>query len=369
MTEVRSHMTMLLTGDVMIGRGVDQLFDIHCDPQLFEAWVTDARHYVNLAEAKHGSIPRPVTHAYVWGDSLEDSAHEKPDIRIINLETCLTLSKAFAASKSIHYRAHPNQVGILRAAHIDGCVLADNHTMDWGREGLEETLKALKNVNIRCAGAGLNILDAEEAIPFSLPGITLKVVAWGSLTSGIPVTWQAGAKQSGVNIIECASLSHILQTLQALKAKDTLLLVSIHWGNNWGHDISCQQRSLAHTLVDQGRASIVHFHSSHHPKAIEVHRHRLILYGAGDLINDYEGIPGYEEYLPDLGMIYFPLIDGISGQLVTLRMRVYARRNMRLIRATEKEVMELSSLLQRPCLDLGTRLIHTGGNTLIIDTR
>lgn len=367
MSEGDTHLTLLLTGDVMIGRGVDQLFDIHCDPQLYEPWVTDARHYVSLAEAKHGSIPQPVSYAYVWGDFLEDCATEKPDFRMINLETSLTLSNAYAPRKGIHYRAHPSQVGILRAANIDGCVLGNNHILDWGRDGLEETLKTLKNANIRWAGAGLNAHAAEEGMGFSLSSKNLEVVAWGSVTSGIPLAWQAGMHQSGVNILECSSLSHVLKKLQGLKPSNNVVLVSIHWGDNWGYDIPHEQRSLAHALIDQGGASIVHFHSSHHPKAIEIHSHRLILYGAGDLINDYEGIEGYEEYLPDLGVTYFPRIDGTTGQLLSLRMRVYARRNMRLIRATEKEVMDLSSLLREPCLALGTRLSQRAGNSLTIE--
>lgn len=368
MSAAHSQITMMLTGDVMIGRGIDQLFEPHCHPKLHEPWMTDARHYVDLAEGINGPIPQPVTHTYVWGDSLEDCAKEKPDFRIINLETSLTLSETFATEKSIHYRAHPNQVGILRAANIDGCILANNHIMDWGREGLKETIHTLNVANIRYAGAGCDADEAQKAIEFSLPSTTLKLAAWGSVTSGIPLNWQAGEQQSGVNIMEVLSLRHILQTLKALSAKGTLLIVSIHWGDNWGNDIPLEQRSLAHTLIERGGASIVHFHSSHHPKAIELHRNRLILYGAGDLINDYEGITGHEEYLPHLGVIYFPLIDLISGQVVTLRLRVYVRRNMRLIRATEKEVAELSSFLRKPCFALGTRLIQADGNTLMLDT-
>ena len=76
---------------------------------------------------------------------------------------------------------------------------------------------------------------------------------------------------------------------------DDLIIVSVHWGSNWGYDVPEEQRRFAHALIDKAGVSVVHGHSSHHPKAIEVYRDRLILYGCGDFLNDYEGIKGYEE--------------------------------------------------------------------------
>ena len=75
-----------------------------------------------------------------------------------------------------------------------------------------------------------------------------------------------------------------------------LVIASIHWEPNWGYEISDEHRSFAHALIDQAHVSIVHGHSSHHPKAIEIYKNQLILYGCGDFLNDYEGIHGYEEF-------------------------------------------------------------------------
>jgi poly-gamma-glutamate capsule biosynthesis protein CapA/YwtB (metallophosphatase superfamily) len=77
-----------------------------------------------------------------------------------------------------------------------------------------------------------------------------------------------------------------------------LIVVSVHWGPNWGYDIPHQQRRFAHALIDKANVSIIH--GQHHLKAIEVYRDRLILYGCGDFLNDYEGIKGYEEFRDDL---------------------------------------------------------------------
>jgi poly-gamma-glutamate capsule biosynthesis protein CapA/YwtB (metallophosphatase superfamily) len=68
----------------------------------------------------------------------------------------------------------------------------------------------------------------------------------------------------------------------------------------------------------KGRRFPSHGHSSHHTKAIEIYRSRLILYGCGDFLNDYEGIGGYEEFRDDLALMYFPDMDPTSAVLVAL---------------------------------------------------
>jgi hypothetical protein len=90
-------------------------------------------------------------------------------------------------------------------------------------------------------------------------------------------------------------------------------VASIHWGSNWGYEISPEQRDFAHRLVESETVDIVHGHSSHHPRGIEVHRRRPILYGCGDFVNDYEGIRGQEEFRSDLVLGYFLSLEPGSG--------------------------------------------------------
>ncbi len=74
------------------------------------------------------------------------------------------------------------------------------------------------------------------------------------------------------------------------------MVVSIHWGGNWGYGIPGEQRQFAHRLIDQAGVDVVHGHYSHHAKGIEVYHDKLILYGCGDFLNDYEGISGQERF-------------------------------------------------------------------------
>src|SRR5262245_24146368 len=152
---------IFLGGDVMTGRGIDQALPHPVNPNLFEPYVRDAREYVALAEKANGSIPRPLNCDYIWGDALRELEGAEVDLRIANLETAVTSAETPWPEKGIHYRMHPQNIGCLTAAQINGWALANNHVLDWGYNGLSETLKTLDAAGISHAGAGN---DAEEAM-------------------------------------------------------------------------------------------------------------------------------------------------------------------------------------------------------------
>ena len=184
-------LTLFLSGDVMAGRGIDQVLPHPSDPVLYETYVRDARDYVRLAEAANGPIPKPRDLAYIWGDALAVLTTINPDLRIINLETSVTVSNDWLA-KGINYRMHPDNIGCLTAANIDCCILANNHVLDWGEAGLVETLDVLTAAGIKGVGAGKNRQGAQAAATFTFRDRgRILVLAYGSGTSGIPVTWAA----------------------------------------------------------------------------------------------------------------------------------------------------------------------------------
>jgi poly-gamma-glutamate synthesis protein (capsule biosynthesis protein) len=143
-----------------------------------------------------------------------------------------------------------------------------------------------------------------------------------------------------------------------------IVVVSLHWGPNWGYEIPHRQRQFAHALIDRAGVSIVHGHSSHHPKAIEVYRNRLILYGCGDFLNDYEGIMGYEEYRGDLAVMYFAEVDQMSGNLVALDMVPLQIRQFRLNRASDDDVDWLMRRLDRESRKFGPQVVSGPRATL-----
>jgi poly-gamma-glutamate synthesis protein (capsule biosynthesis protein) len=340
---------LFLCGDVMTGRGIDQVLATPCDPEICEPWVKDARDYVALAERASGPIPRGVAPAYVWGEALSLLEEERPDLRIVNLETAVTTSAA-RAPKGINYRMHPANAAVLPAARIDCCVLANNHVLDWGVRGLEETLDTLRGAGLRTAGAGRCAAEAEAPAVLEAGGKgRVLVFACGLESSGVPAGWAAGEGRPGVSFLpdlSAASAARLCARVLAHKRGGDLAVVSLHWGPNWGYAVEHEQREFAHRLIDAGAADLVHGHSSHHPGALEVHRERLVLYGCGDLLNDYEGIEGHEEYRPGLALLYLVTLDA-DGALRDLALRPLRLRRFRLERASGADAGWLAAMLRR----------------------
>ncbi|MFE9021056.1 CapA family protein [Streptomyces sp. NPDC007808] len=349
--------TLFLCGDVMLGRGVDQILARPGDPALREGYVSDARAYVSMAEAVNGPVPAPVGPSWPWGEALGALEANAPDVRIVNLETSVTRGAAFEPGKAVHYRMHPANLPALSVARPDVCVLANNHVRDFGREGLEETLDVLHGAGLRTAGAGR---DAEEAYaPVALPlprGGRVLVFALGFGSSGIPPGWAATAELPGVAYapeLSPATAAAAVRHIRRVKRPGDVVVVSVHWGSNWGYLVSRDQRRFAHALVDGG-ADVVHGHSSHHPRPVEVYRNRLILHGCGDFIDDYEGIPGYEEYRDDLRIAYFATVVADTGELTGLRMLPFLARRLRLEPAPAEDRAWLHATLDR--IAYGTHL-------------
>ncbi|MFH9981004.1 CapA family protein [Streptomyces sp. NPDC017179] len=342
--------TLFLCGDVMLGRGVDQILPCPGDPALREAWVRDARSYVELAEAANGPIPAPVPPRWPWGEALPVLAAAAPDVRIVNLETSVTRSGAFAPEKEVHYRMDPGNLPALEVARPGVCVLANNHTLDFGRAGLLETLDSLRGAGLPVAGAGRN---AEEAFaPAAHPvadGVRVLVFSLGTTSSGIPRSWAATADRAGVAYVPATTAeaaAAVVARVRRARSPGDIVVVSVHWGSNWGYHVPREQIRFAHALVDGG-VDVVHGHSSHHPRPVEVYRGRLILYGCGDFIDDYEGISGYEGYRDDLRIAYFPSLTAETGRLAELRMVALRARRMRLEPATGEERAWLRATLAR----------------------
>ena len=192
---------LFLCGDVMTGRGIDQILPHPCDPLLHESYVKSARDYIRLAEQVNGRIPRAVKFSYVWGAALQELTRAQPDVRIINLETSITRRGAFVP-KGINYRMSPENAVCLVSADIDCCVLANNHIFDWGLAGLVDTLESLERLRIESAGAGLDIDQASAPAVLDLSGGgRILVFSVALVTSGVPVSWAARSETPGVCLL------------------------------------------------------------------------------------------------------------------------------------------------------------------------
>jgi poly-gamma-glutamate capsule biosynthesis protein CapA/YwtB (metallophosphatase superfamily) len=361
-------LTLFLGGDVMLGRGVDQILPHPGDPELRERDVDDARYYVHLAELHSGPIPQPAGFSWPWGDALAVLDDKAPDARVINLETCVTRSDDFMPGKPVHYRMNPDNLPSLVAARPDACALANNHMLDLGRTGLRDTLDALAGAGLRAAGAGRDAAGARQ--PAIIPALGGRVVVFscGATSSGIPADWAATATRPGVDFLPSLSdtaADGLISRVGEVKVPGDVVVVSVHWGSNWGYDVGHDQVRFARRLIDGG-VDLIHGHSSHHTRPVEVYRGKLVLYGCGDLIDDYEGIGGYEEYRDDLRLMYLASVGQDTGMLDALRMVPMQASKMRLRHASTGDSEWLRTLLETISSRFGSRVSRQSDGELAI---
>jgi poly-gamma-glutamate capsule biosynthesis protein CapA/YwtB (metallophosphatase superfamily) len=353
-------LTLWLAGDVMTGRGIDQVQAHPGDPALYESLVRDARDYVKLAEEVNGRIPTPVAPDYIWGEALAEIERHQPDVRLVNLETAITNTGEPWPHKGVHYRMHPANIACLSAARISCCALANNHVLDWGRAGLAQTLQTLQEAGVRCAGAGNDSKAASAPAVLPLAGGTrLLVFARATHDSGVPPEWGAMRQRAGIALLgdlEEASAKKLAADVAQHRQPGDRVVVSLHWGGNWGAEVPRLHRQFAQALIDLGAADLVHGHSSHHPRPIEVYRGKLILYGCGDLINDYEGIAPHGPFDPSAVCLYFAQLAPDSGELRQLEIVPLQMRRLRLAHPSPAARRSLQSLFDTEGRSFHTRL-------------
>ncbi|MBO8193022.1 CapA family protein [Streptomyces oryzae] len=352
--------TVALTGDVMLGRGVDQILPHPGSPLLEEPCMRDARDYVALARTANGPVPHPVDFPWPWGETLRTLDELAPGARICNLETSVTRSGDFAPCKDVHYRMSPANVAALGVARPEVTVLANNHVLDFGVSGLLETLDTLAEAGLRTAGAGRNLTEARTPVsaPLGAGGGRLLVVSMGSPSSGIPAHWAATDERPGVHLVResaTAEAEEVGALVAELRRPGDLAAASVHWGSNWGYDVPPEQVRFAHALIDSG-LDLVHGHSSHHPRPVELYRGRLVLYGCGDFIDDYEGISGFAEFRDDLRLLHAVTLDTDTGLASDVRLIPFQARRMRLVRASPADTEWLRATLDRVSEPFGVRV-------------
>jgi poly-gamma-glutamate synthesis protein (capsule biosynthesis protein) len=355
----------------MLGRGVDQILLHPGDPELREEYLRDAGGYVRLAERANGPISRPVDWRWPWGEVLTLLDEAAPDVRLINLETTITAGGEFAHGKAVCYRMHPDNLPALTAVRPDVCALANNHILDFGHQGLADTVTALTGAGIRGVGAGADLLAARKPAVVDVRDenrVTVGSVAMPS--AGVPASWAARNDRPGVRLIRDASVrgaaDEVAADVLAHKRDGQIAIVSVHWGSNWGYALAESDVAFAHRLIDAG-VDVVHGHSSHHPRPIEIYRDKPILYGCGDVIDDYEGIGGHESFRSDLRLLYLTETDPATGELVSLRMIPLRVRRMRLERAARNEAEWLRGTIEHVSHRFGLRVVTRADDLLEIE--
>lgn len=317
-------MQLALTGDVMLGRMVDE--------------------YVIQN--------RTVRPEALWGDILPVMLNA--DYRLINLE-CVISSYGEAwqpTTKAFHFRARPRALDFLRAAKIDGVTLANNHVLDYGRDALLNCLKLLDRAGIKRTGAGATL---EEALAPALFGLPEGRIALVSLTDNEP-EWAATSRTPGVNYVAYHDRglvepyrSRMAQLLSSARRQAELVIVSAHVGPNWGAP-SRSMQALAHELLDMG-ADLYWGHSNHTPQGIELYKGKAILYSTGDFIDDYMVDEGERN---DLSFLFMLNVE--KSRIRRISLYPVRIEDLRVRRANEQEWQFLTRSMQAKCKAFGATM-------------
>ncbi len=315
-------MRIALTGDVMLGRLVDQ--------------------YV----IQNRSV-RPEA---LWGDVL--SIMLSADCRLVNLE-CVISSQGtewHPTTKAFHFRARPRAIDFLSAAKINGVTLANNHVLDYGPEALLDCFTVLDQAGIKRTGAGATIEEARAPLVLDLPEGRVAVVA---LTDNEP-DWEATKTKPGVNYVAYGNRGlkepyrlRVTQALLLARRQAGLVIVSAHVGPNWGVP-SREIQALAHELIDMG-ADLYWGHSNHTPQGIELYKGKAILYSTGDFIDDYM-IDTDERN--DLSFLF--MLEVEQGRLARVRLYPTCIEDLRIRVASERERQFLFETMEGKCKAFGT---------------
>ena len=246
---------LALMGDVMLGRGVNAMLE-----------------------------RRPPE--YPWGDTL--ATLRRANLRICNLECALSdRGRPWRdPPKAFHFRSAARNVETLRRAGIDAVTLANNHVLDFEHDALEDTLAILDGAGIARAGAGRDLAEASRFVTLRAGALRVGLLAFTDNEPG----WAASERRPGVFHVETDPAGPSARALLGLVARAgrevDALLVSAHWGPNWGEPPPATHVALARALLDSG-ASVVFGHSPHLFRAVEFRGRGVALYSAGDYIDDY----------------------------------------------------------------------------------
>jgi poly-gamma-glutamate synthesis protein (capsule biosynthesis protein) len=317
-------------GDVMLGRGVDREL-------------------------------RRMHPAQPWSDVLP--LLTGADVRIANLECALTRHATpwLRTPKVFHFRADPSAVEVLRAARIDACSLANNHTLDFGEQGLIDTLDTLDRAGIAHAGAGRNAADAAKPAFVSAGGSPVSI-ALIAFTDNEPA-FAAMRDRAGTQYLPVSltpeSLGRVAHAIGAARAAGaTIVVFSNHWGPNMRLRPTPLFRAFAHAVIDLG-VDIYYGHSAHVFQGIEIHAGKPILYDTGDFIDDYAVD---RELRNDWSLVFRIRMEG--GLLHRIDLFPVTLAYARVARAHGSERDEILDRMESLSAEMGTRFARENGHAV-----
>jgi poly-gamma-glutamate synthesis protein (capsule biosynthesis protein) len=302
---------------------------------------------VMLGRSVNDFINKDKSFVYPWGDILP--IMQKNNLNIINLETTLTTSTN-KVPKVFNFKATPDKVEILKNGHISVVNLANNHILDFGSNGLTETLETLKKAKISFVGAGRNIIEASRPLIIERNGIHVGILGYTDNEPG----WKAAENKPGTNYIKVGNTWKVINDIKHLRTQVDLVVVSLHWGPNMRENPSKKFIDFAHQMINAG-VDIIHGHSAHIIQGIEIYKSKLILYDTGDFIDDYAIDPLLRN---DQSLLYRIFIAKDGLKQVQLLPVIISNYQVNLAKGQEYKM--IMHRIQKLSLIFGTKISENG---------
>lgn len=222
--------------------------------------------------------------SYPWGNTLP--VIKNADFKICNLECVITDRGNPWPDKTFHFRTDPKNAECLKTAGFSPVSIANNHTLDFGEKALDQMISILKADSINFAGAGQNLTEA------SLPALEngeKDYIGMIAFTDN-ELRWEAGQKKAGIFYVppdlKDKRAEMLMNIVRKTRNDVKTLIVSAHWGPNWGYRVPNKHVTFAHALINAG-ADLIFGHSPHVVRGIEIYKGKPILYSTGNFVDDY----------------------------------------------------------------------------------
>ncbi|MED3464695.1 CapA family protein [Bacillus thuringiensis] len=246
-------LTMTMVGDIMMGRNIQNITNYYGSDYLFRY----TRHFFEDSDYSSGNFENPVL-----------------------LDKKETYTKA---NKYIHLDTTKQSVITLKEMGFTMLNLANNHMMDFNSKGLQETLQVFQKEKLDYVGAGNNLIDAKKINYQDINGI--KVASLG-FTDVIAPGSVATINSAGVLSMNPDNfVQQIYEAKNPEKGNADLVIVNVHWGEEYDTEVNPRQQALAKALVDAG-ADIIIGHHPHVLQSFEIYKNSIIFYSLGNFIFD-----------------------------------------------------------------------------------
>lgn len=201
------------------------------------------------------------------------------DVTMVNNEFCYTKSKKKYEDKAYSFKTNPENVKLLSTFGTDIVSLANNHTCDYGEQGLLDTIDTLKDAGIVYSGAGRNLAEASAVQYFVVGGRKIAFVSATEIERFYHFTKKAGEKTPGV--LKTQQKEAVLSALQEARRNSDYVIMFVHWGAEGKVKQDADQRALTQEYAAAGVDAIIGSHP-HRLQGVEYVGNVPVVYSLGN---------------------------------------------------------------------------------------